>query len=107
MWVGVHSSHPQRSTFDDEREVIMALLGSFIDVRTIASFASNASASFAHGLPAIPDFVIPIGSGAASTAAGVLPLYTADATNVSLFASGAQSAPALKVVSVVAHSIVR
>lgn len=85
----------------------MALLGSYIDVRTIASFASNASASFAHGLPATPDFVIPIGSGAATTASGVMPLVTADATNVSLFGSGSQSCPALKVVAAVAHSIIR
>lgn len=85
----------------------MALLGSFIDSRTIASFASNASASFAHGLPAAPDFVIPLGLGAATTASGVMPLYTADATNVSLFGSGSQSAPLLRVISVVAHSIIR
>ena len=85
----------------------MGLLGSYIDVRTIASFASNASASFAHGLPAAPDFVIPVGAGTASTASGVMPLVTADATNVSLFGSGTQSCPAIKVTSIVAHSIIR
>jgi hypothetical protein len=84
----------------------MALLGSFIDVRTIASFASNASASFAHGLPAAPDFIIIAGAGAASTASGQLPLATSDATNVSLFATGAV-APLMRVTSVVAHSIIR
>lgn len=85
----------------------MALLGSFIDVRTIASFASNASASFAHGLPAAPDFVIPVGTGAATTASGVAPLVTADATNVSLFGAATNSSPLLTVTSVVAHSIIR
>jgi len=85
----------------------MVLLGSFIDSRTIASFASNASASFAHGLPAAPDFLIVAGIGAATTASGVAPLWTADATNVSLFGSGGQSAPLSRVVSVVAHSIIR
>ncbi len=85
----------------------MALLGSFIDVRTIASFAANASASFAHGLPAAPDFIIIAGDGAATTASGILPLATANATNVSLFGAGGQSAPQLKVTSVVAHSIIR
>lgn len=85
----------------------MALLGSFIDSRTIASFASNASASFAHGLPAAPDFVIPLGLGAATTTSGIAPLFTADATNVSLFGSGSQSSPLLRVISVVAHSIIR
>ncbi len=85
----------------------MALLGSYIDSRTIASFASNASASFAHGLPAAPDFLVVAGVGAATTASGVAPLWTADATNVSLFGSASQSSPALKVVSVVAHSVIR
>lgn len=85
----------------------MPLLGSFIDTRTIASFASNASASFAHGLPAAPDFLIVAGVGAATTASGVAPLWTADATNVSLFGSGTQSSPLLRVTSVVAHSIIR
>jgi len=85
----------------------MALLGTFIDVRTIASFASNASASFAHGLPASPDFVLVAGLQAATTASGVVPNYTANATNVSLFGSGSQSAPDTRVVSVVAHSIIR
>lgn len=85
----------------------MSLLGSYIDVRTIASFASNASASFAHGLPAAPDFVIPVGLGAATTASGVPPLVTADATNVSLFGTATNSSPAITVVSVVAHSVIR
>lgn len=85
----------------------MALLGSFIDSRTIASFASNASASFAHGLPAAPDFLIVAGIGAATTNSGVAPLWTADATNVSLFGSATNSSPLLRVISVVAHSIIR
>jgi len=85
----------------------MALLGRYIDQRTVASFASNASASFAHGLPSAPDFVIIAGSGAATTASGVIPLWNADATNVSLFGSGSQSSPLLSVTAVVAHSIIR
>lgn len=84
----------------------MALLGSYIDSRTVASFASNASASFAHGLPAAPDFLIIAGIQAATTSLGIVPNYTFDATNVSLFGS-AQQTPNLRVVSVVAHSIIR
>lgn len=84
----------------------MALLGAYIDSRTVASFASNASASFAHGLPAAPDFLIIAGFQNATTSLGVIPTWTADATNVSLFGS-AQQTPNLKVVSVVAHSIIR
>lgn len=85
----------------------MALLGNFIDSRTIASFASNASASFAHGLSKAPDFLIIAGIGAATTNSGVVPLWTADATNVSLFGSATNSSPLISVVSVIAHSIVR
>lgn len=85
----------------------MALLGTYIDARTIASFASNASASFAHGLPSTPDIVLALPNGAASSASGVIPLFSADATNVSLFGSGSQSSPALKVVSIVAHSLIK
>jgi hypothetical protein len=84
-----------------------ALLGSYIDVRTVASFASNASASFAHGLPSAPDFVLVLGLQAASSASGVVPNYTADATNVSLFGTATNSTPVMRVVSVVAHSLIR
>jgi hypothetical protein len=37
----------------------------------------------------------------------VMPLATSDATNVSLFGSGSQSSPLIRVTSVVAHSIIR
>lgn len=85
----------------------MALLGSFIDNRTIASIASNASSSFAHGLPAAPDFVIVQMTGTATVAATVAqPSYNSDATNVSLFATGIATQP-VRVTSVVAHSIIR
>jgi hypothetical protein len=85
----------------------MALLNSFIDVRTLASLASNGSVSFAHGLPAAPDFVIveQTGTGTvAATVGGVL--VNKDATNVTLFAQGLATQP-LRVTSVVAHSIIR
>lgn len=87
----------------------MALLGTFIDVRTIAALASDGSASFAHGLPAVPDFVIIHGTSnasGASNAAMALPRYAADATNVSLFNTGLAGGP-LRVTSVVAHSVIR
>lgn len=87
----------------------MALLGSFIDVRTIASIDSNASASFAHGLPAAPDFVIIMGTSNASgvsSNAMALPRYAVDATNVSMFGVGLAAGPT-RVLSLVAHSIIR
>lgn len=87
----------------------MALLGSYIDSRTVASIASNGSASFAHGLPAAPDIVIIHGTSSASgasNAAMALPRYAADATNVSLFGTGLDGGP-LKVTCIVAHSVIR
>lgn len=85
----------------------MSLLGSFIDVRTLASIASNGTTAFAHGLPSAPDFVLIEQTGTASVAATVgNVLFNSDATNVSLFATGLASQP-LKTVSVVAHSIIR
>lgn len=85
----------------------MALLGSFIDVRTIASIASNGSASFAHGLPASPDFVFvqATETGSATTASGDWAIAF-DATNVSISAKHAATAVA-RVVSMVGHSIIR
>lgn len=86
----------------------MALLGTLIDARTIASIASNGSASFAHGLPATPDFVFISGFTSATVASGAsaLPSYSADATNVSLWGTGVNG-NITKVLSMVAHSIVR
>ena len=90
-------------------EVTMALLNTFIDSRTIGGLASNGTATFAHGLPAAPDFVIIQGivtATGASNAAMALPRYSADATNVTLYATGLAGSD-LRVVSIVAHSIIR
>ena len=86
----------------------MALLGKFIDHRTIAAIASNGSASFAHALPAAPDFIIIAGFTSATVASGAsaLPSWVADATNVSLFGTGV-GGNIIAVTSVVAHSIIR
>ena len=85
----------------------MALLGSFIDVRTLASIAASGSALYAHGLPAAPDFVLfeyTGGATLASTLGGVI--YSSDATNVSVFAANTP-ATTMRAVAVVAHSIIR
>ena len=86
----------------------MALLGSYIDVRTLVSIVTNGSLTFAHGLPASPDFVLcmPAAStGSASGWQGWAPLW--DATNVSVFNIGFLQTVNVRVVSVVAHSIIR
>jgi hypothetical protein len=88
----------------------MALLGSFIDSRTIASLSSGASASFAHGLPAAPDFIVVNALGNATVASGAalaMPRVSTDATNVSLFQTGIDNSAVLRVIAIVAHSIVR
>lgn len=85
----------------------MALLGAFIDIRTITSALSTVINTFNHGLPATPDFVIVQGIGAVALAGVVaLPVWAADATRVTLAGGGAVS-PNIHVASVVAHSIIR
>ena len=81
----------------------MTLLGSFIDVRTIASLASNGSVSFAHGLPAAPDFVI-VQATESSEPGDWASVF--DATNVTISAKEA-ACPIGRVMSIVAHSVVR
>ena len=88
----------------------MALLGSYIDSRTIASLSSGASTSFAHGLPAAPDFMIVNALGAATVASGAalaMPRVSFDGTNVSMFQTGIDNSATLRVVAIVAHSIIR
>lgn len=85
----------------------MALLGAFIDSRTITSALSTVINTFNHGLPVTPDFVIVMGIGAAAqTVAQAIPTWAADATKVTL-AGGGTVSPNIQVVSVVAHSIIR
>lgn len=86
----------------------MALLGRFIEQRTSVGIASNGSASFAHGLPAAPDFVILAGFTSATVASGAsaLPSWQADATNVSLFGTGV-GGNSMSITTIVAHSIIR
>lgn len=86
----------------------MALLGTFIDERTLVAIATDASTSFAHGLPASPDWVgIRETASSASSIShiNVVPLF--NATNVSLYNSGQRDTEALEVQSIVYHSEIR
>ena len=88
----------------------MALLGTFIDVRTLATIQTQASASFSHGLPATPDMVLFNLTATATGSSASVPQfgYNADATNVSIYNIGqVAGANNLKVMSIVAHSIIR
>lgn len=86
----------------------MALLGAYIDQRTLAAIAAEGSFSYAHGLPAAPDFVIVHGS--ATTTSNVSAYFINalfDATNVTIQNSGEGGTPTLNATAVVAHSVIR
>lgn len=86
----------------------MALLATFIDVRTIAGIAANGTSTFAHGCPASPDFVFAVGAVTTASAVSAYMINALwDATNVTVQNSGEGPSPALRVISVVAHSIIR
>ncbi len=86
----------------------MALLGTLIDSRTNAAVNSNASTTFAHGLPASPDVVHVVQISSAASATNVTQFNVLwDATNVSIYNCGSANSTALKVVSVVFHAIAR
>lgn len=86
----------------------MALLGSYIDSRTLAAIALNSSSSYAHGLPADPDCVLIeqiVSTTSSTTWIGFLPLH--NATNVTVHNIGNQNSQNLRAVAVVFHSIMR
>lgn len=86
----------------------MALLGSFIDTRTIDTLAAAGTVSFAHGLPAAPDFVLVIGSATRSTNVSAFAwIPTFNATNVTIQNCGEGASVEARVISVVAHSVIR
>lgn len=90
----------------------MALLGTFVDSRTLATIATSGSATFAHGISGGPDFVIiqPEGTAVASSASIPHPLAQFDATNVTVYNAGQANVggvTAYRVISIKAHSIIR
>lgn len=86
----------------------MALLGTLIDVRTVAGLAAEATATFAHGLPAAPDFVIVVGAATRSSNVSAYMINALfNATNVTIQNAGEGVTPALRVIAIVAHSAVR
>lgn len=86
----------------------MALLGSYIDVRTIAGIASGATVTYNHGLPASPDFVLVIGAATSATSVSAFMINEAhDATRVTLQNSGEGPSPDVRAIAIVVHSIIR
>ena len=88
----------------------MSLLGTLIDSRTFAgaSFTVGVTTTFAHGLPANPDFVIVQGIATGATASNAWMFNCLhDATNITIQNQGQVTPPNFRVISVVAHSIIR
>jgi hypothetical protein len=86
----------------------MALLGRFIDKRTLALVAAAGSGTFAHGLPATPDWIeIQENTTAATNASATKFVGKADATNVTVYNHGEGDSQVLNVLSMVFHSLVR
>ena len=86
----------------------MALLGTFIDQRTIAAILAAGSASFAHGLPAAPDTCIAEEvTTAGSNVSAIKLVCIKDATNVSVYNHGEGASQALRITSILFHSITR
>lgn len=86
----------------------MALLSHYIDSRTNVGLTTDNSLTFAHGLPADPDWVhIQYISNIVTTTNNHELASYSDATNVTVINNGNTTSPDFKVVSVVAHSIIR
>lgn len=87
----------------------MALLSHYIDSRTNAGLTTDNSLTFAHGLPSEPDWcTIQYTSNIATSTNGPGPLAClTDATNVTVINNGNTTSPTFRVVSIVAHSIIR
>lgn len=85
----------------------MAVLGTFVDSRTLAVIAAAGSTSFAHGLPAIPDLVHIQENATTNSTTGVKLAVTYDATNVSIYNHGQGQSATLRCQSIVFHSIAR
>lgn len=86
----------------------MALLGAFIDSRTLTVVNSNANITYAHGLPANPDVVHVeqiVSTASTTNWIGFIPLH--DATNVTIHNIGAANSQNFRAVAVLFHSIVR
>ena len=86
----------------------MTKLGSYIDVTTLVSIVTNGTLTFAHGLPAAPDFVLCVAAATTGSASGWQSWTpTFDATNVTIQNTGFVQTVNVRVISVVAHSIIR
>lgn len=85
----------------------MALLGTFVDSRTLAAIAAAGSSSYAHGLPANPDLVVVHENTTTNTTSHIKLAVKHDATNVSIYNHGKNNSATLNAVAIYFHSAVR
>ncbi len=85
----------------------MALLGTFIDSRTLAAIAAAGSASYAHGLTAAPDMVQVQENTTTNSTTAIKLAVKYDATNVSIYNHGEGASATLKAIAICFHSLVR
>ena len=86
----------------------MVRLGTLIDVTTLVSIVTNGTLTFAHGLPAAPDFVLCVAAattGSSSNWQSWTPTF--DATNVTIQNTGQVQTVNVRVISILAHSVIR
>jgi hypothetical protein len=90
----------------------MAILRYYIDSRTIAGMAADATATYAHGLPAAPD-IVNIGFLNVALTATTLHVgnqgirAVADATNITLNNAGGGLSVDLDVAAICCHSMIQ
>lgn len=86
----------------------MALLGGYIETRTLAGLTSGQSTSYAHGLPSSIDFsfVTFISTLATSNTVAMITVLTDD-TNVTVRNNGNVTSPSLRIVNFMANSTIR
>ena len=85
----------------------MALLGTYIDSRTLAALTTGASTSYAHSLGAAPDIIIVNENATTNSTTAIKLAWTADATNVTVYNHGQNATSTLNAVAIRAHSIIR
>ncbi len=84
----------------------MALLGAFVDSRTLAGLTTGDNITYAHGLPATPDLVH-VHENTTTNNTSCLKLAVAqDATNVTIYNHAEATSATLEAVAIVFHTVV-
>lgn len=85
----------------------MALLGTFIDTRTLAAITASGSSSYAHGLPGAPNLVQVWENATTNSTTAIKLAWSSDATNISIYNHGQGNSATLQAFAMFAHSVIR